>query len=288
MNINNDNTQTNINTKNNYINNNININLINNNYLDSTLKKSFLNNNIINNNYNININSLRMSYQKNENKFLVKTKQKLKQQKSNSANVKSLKEKYRNDANLLNFNTPNKISFDDNEEEDSSSSEKDSENTDSNMFLSPQMVSKKKNTKIISDIAPIKEDLFTKTIIAFLLDEKVVKDSNKNNNSISKYKMNKKVSNNNLQNANNIELAKDKLKGKRSSLCPGMRFQFKNRKKHVTFGQQKSAVIEYNIKYNEDNDMIHKKKYKINDDICDNNKYRNNNIKRIKLYDKNE
>ena len=289
LNINNDNTQTNINAKNNYINNNININLINNNYLDSALKNSFLNNNIINNNYNININSLRMSYQKKENKFLIKTKQKLKQHKSNSAKVKSLKEKYRNSANLyLNFNSANKISFDDDEEEDSSSSEKDSENTDSNMFLSPQMVTKKKNSKIISDITPIKEDLFSKTIIAFLLDEKVVKDSNKNNNSISKSKTNKKISNNNLQKANNIELAKDNLKGKRSSLCPGMRFQFKNRKKHVTFGQQKSAAIEYNIKFNEDNDMIPKKKYKINDDIDDNNRDDNYNIKRIKLYDKNE
>ena len=229
-----------------------------------------------------------MSYQKKENKFLIKTKQKLKQHKSNSAKMKSLKEKYRNSANLyLNFNSVNKISFDDDEEEDSSSSEKDSENTDSNKFLSPQMVTKK-NSKIILE-TPKKEDLFTKTIIAFLLDEKVVKDSNKNNNSISKYKMNKKISNNNLQKANNIEMAKDNLKGKRSSLCPGMRFQFKNRKKHVTFLHQKSAKIEYNIKFNENNDMIPKKKYKINDDIDDNNNNKDsNNIKRIKLYDKNE
>ena len=285
LNINNDNKQTNINTKNNYINNNININLINNNYLD--LKKSFLNNNIINNNYNININSLRMSYQKKENDFSIKTKQKLKQKKSNSAKTKSLKEKYRNSANLfLNFTSANKISLDDDEDEDSASSERDSENTDSNIFLSPQMVTKKKNSKI-SDMTPIKEDLFTKIIIAFLLDEKVVKKANKNNNSISKYKTNK-ISNNNSQKPKTIEIAKDKLKGKRSSLCPRMRFEFKNNIKHVTFGQKSNKNTEA-FKFNENNDIVPNKKYKINDDDIDIDNNNNNiNLKRIKLYDKNE
>jgi hypothetical protein len=97
---------------NNYINNNISINLINNNYLDSTLKKSFLSQNIINNNYNINIDSLRLSYQKKDNKFLIKTKQRSNKKKSNSAKVKSLKEKFRNSVNIhLYSNTKKKIIF---------------------------------------------------------------------------------------------------------------------------------------------------------------------------------
>jgi hypothetical protein len=96
------------------------------------------------------------------------------------------------------------------------------------------------------EITPLKEDLFTKTIIAFLIDEdmQINSKSGKNNNSISKYKINKKKSNNNLQKHRNIGICKDNLKGKRSSLCPGMKFQIKNKKRHVTFAQKKSANFE--------------------------------------------
>ena len=288
-NINKNNNQTNINSKNNYninnyINNNININLINNNYLDSSIKNSFLKKNIIKNNYNININSLRLSYQKKENKFLVKTKQKINPKKSNSAKVKSLKEKYRNSANLYLYSNPtDKISLDD-EEEESVSSDKESDNSDSNGYLSPPVVTKKKNSKIMPEITPLKEDLFTKTIIAFLIDEdiQINTKSGKNNNSISKYKINKKISNNHLEKPKNIEICKDNLKGKRSSLCPGMKFQFKNKNRHVTFTQKKSANFDKK-------DINNTKNYKENDDIIDNNNGDNNNninnLKRINLYD---
>ena len=130
-----------------------------------------------------------------ENKFLVKTKQKINPKKSNSAKVKSLKEKYRNSANLYLYSNPtDKISLDD-EEEESVSSDKESDNSDSNGYLSPPVVTKKKNSKIMPEITPLKEDLFTKTIIAFLIDEdiQINTKSGKNNNSISKYKINKKI-----------------------------------------------------------------------------------------------
>ena len=289
VNINNDNKQTNINTKNNYINNNININVINNGDLDSALKKSFFNKNIINNNYNININSLRMSYQKKDNKLSIKTKQKYRNKKSNSLKVKSLKEKYRNSANVyLNSYLKNKISLEDDEEEDESS-EKESENSDSNLSsISPQVATKKNNTKIIPDLTAIKDDLFAKTIIAFLLDENIdIKNSNKNNNSISKYKVNKIISNHNEE-PKNMEANKNKKKVKRSSLCPGIKFQFKNKNKHVTFNQKNSAKMEENYEINENKDAIPKKKYKINDDIDNNNNKLNNNLKRIKLYENND
>ena len=42
--------------------------------------------------------------------------------------------------------------------------------------------------------------------------------------------------------------------------------------------------MEENYEINENKDAIPKKKYKINDDIDNNNKY-NNNLKRIKLYE---
>ena len=287
LNINNNNNQTNINTKNSYINNNININLINNNYIDSTIKKSFLNTNIINNNYNININSLRMSYQKKENKFLIKGKHKLKQKKkSNSAKEKSLKDKYRNSACLLlNFHSSNKMSLDDDdEEEDSVTSEKDSDNTASNLFSSPE-IAKKHHSKIIPDLTRIKEDVFAKTIIAFLLDEKIIKNSSKSKSSKSREKKSKKVTN---IISKPIEIDKNKMKGKRSSLCMGMKFQLKNKNKHVTFRRLKSDRIEEDYDLDKSSDSVPKKKLKKKDDMDNNSNERNNNIKRIKFNDKKE
>ena len=177
------------------------------------------------------------------------------------------------------------MSLDDDEEE-SVSSDKESDNSDSNVSLSPPVVAKKKNSKVMPEITPIKEDLFTKTIIAFLMDEDIqIGRSGKNNNSISKYKINKKISNNNLQKPiKNIEINKDRLKGKRSSLCPGFKFQFKNKNRHVTFTQKKSA--------NYDKKEINSNKdFKDNDDAIDNNSNDKtntnnvNNLKRINLYD---
>ena len=274
FNINNNKNQVKNNKKNNYninnyINNNININLINNNYLNHTLKHSFHNKNIINNNYNININTLRMSAHTKEHKFLIKTRQKLNPKKSNSAKIISLKEKYRNSINYCPI-VVNKISLDD--DEYSITSDKESENNITNLFTSPQTLAIKKSTKIVPDIIPAKEYIFAKALNSiFSADEIKSKNTNKNNNSIDKY--NKKKSNNNLlQPNNNIEINKEKI-SKRSSLCPGIKFQNKN--KHVTFNQRKSEKIDDNYK-----------KKKINENVI--NSDNNNNIKRIQLYDKND
>ena len=277
-NINNNKNQNKINKKNNYninnyINNNININLINNNYLNSSIKHSFLNDNIINNNYNININSLRMSYQTKENKFLTRQRQKINTKKSNSTKVKSLKEKYRNSINYC-PQMANKITLDDDEEEDSITSDKESENNDSKGFLSPQFAKKKKSSKIVAVIPPTKEQIFSKAIKSILSnDDNETKDTNKNNNSISKYKINKQINDNSIQQNNNIGTHKPKVRSKRSSLCPGIRYQNKN--KHVTFNQRKSEKIDDNFK-----------KKKINENII--NAGTDNNIRRINLCDNND
>ena len=228
-----------------------------------------------------------MSYQKKENKFLIKGKHKLKQKKkSNSAKEKSLKDKYRNSACLLlNFHSSNKMSLDDDdEEEDSVTSEKDSDNTDSNLFSSPE-IAKKHHSKIIPDLTRIKEDVFAKTIIAFLLDEKIIKNSSKSKSSKSREKKSKKVTN---IISKPIEIDKNKMKGKRSSLCMGMKFQLKNKNKHVTFRRLKSDRIEEDYDLDKSSDSIPKKKLKKKDDMDNNSNERNNNIKRIKFNDKKE
>ena len=278
ININNNKIQNKNNKKNNYninnyINNNININLINNNYLNP-IKHSFLNKNIINNNYNININSLRMSYQKKENKILTRQRQKINPKKSNSAKVKSLKEKYRNSINYCSQGA-NKISLEDDygdgDAEDSITSDKESDHKYPKGFLSPQFGKKKKSTKIIPEIPSTKEDIFTKAIKSiFSNDETETKDTNQNYNSISKYK---KENNNIIQPKNNIGINKEKITSKRSSLCPGIRFQNKN--KHVTFNQRKSEKIDENYK-----------KKKINTNLI--NADNDNNIRRIKIFDNND
>ena len=283
FNIDNSKNQTNINSKNNYninnyINNNININLINNDYLDPRFKNSLLNNkNIINNNYNININSLRLSYQKKEDKFLI-TKQKVK--KSNSAKVKTLKEKYRNSLNYyLNLNPKKKSSLNDEGDEDSGTSDKESENADSNLILTPQVVTNKKNTKIITNLTPSKADIFSKAIIAFLQDEEkaeiVSRTKNKNNRSTSKNKQ-KKNSNNVQKENNEINKSKSGKKGKRSSLFMGLKFNIKNKNRHVTFTEKKSFD-------NSDDEINANKISKLNKNIVNKIDNNNNNIKRINI-----
>ena len=246
FNINNNKNPTNINTKNNYninnyINNNININLINNDYLDSKLKTSLLNNkNLIKHNYNININSLRLSYQKKENKFLIKGKQKA-IKKSYSAKVKTLKEKYRNSLNYYLILNPTKKTFLDEEgDEDSGTSDKESENAHPNYYLTPQVVTKKKNSKIITNITPTKADIFAKAIISFLQDEEKGEALNEKENKINIRSKHKKNSNSILLKSKNFEINKQKVgkKGKRSSLCMGIKYNIKNRNRHVTFTQK--------------------------------------------------
>ena len=255
---------------NNYINNNININLINNNYLDSRLNHSFLNNNILKNNLNINLNSVRMSYQKKENRFLVKSNKRSCVKKSFSAKVRTLKEKYRNSLNYyLHTNPTNKLCED--EDESCVSSDKESENTDSNLFLTPKVVAKKKNSKI-SEITPIKEDIFSKAMIAFLMEENNDRNNNKNHSS-THYKNIKKISKAEIEAPRNAEIIRNR--GKRSSLCPRMNYQFKNKNRHVTFTQRKSdkdSITKNISKFDED---LKTHKFSIN----------NHNIRRIKFND---
>ena len=266
FNINNNNNQTNINTKNNYninnyINNNININLINNHYLNPTLNYSFNNKKLLNNyyepKYNININSLRMS-QRLENELHITLMQKVKPKKSYSAELKSIKEKYRNNSNeYLNLNR--KFTFDVYDDE-SISSDKDSESNIDNVYLvtSPQMNnSKKKNSKVISEITPTKEDIFSRAIIAFLGDENTEMatpnkdDIYRKNRFNSSKRCNKNVDNiikNNITNnseepkGENENKNKPKKRIKRSSLLTTMKVQIKNKSKHVTFIQEKEKI----------------------------------------------
>ena len=266
FNINNNKNQTNINTKNNYninnyINNNININLINNHYLNPTLNYSFNNKKLLNNyyepKYNININSLRMS-QRLENELHITLMQKVKPKKSYSAELKSIKEKYRNNSNeYLNLNR--KFTFDVYDDE-SITSDKDSESNIDNVYLvtSPQMNnSKKKNSKLISEITPTKEDIFSRAIIAFLGDENTEMatpnkdDIYRKNRFNSSKRCNKNVDNiikNNITNnseepkGENENKNKPKKRIKRSSLLTTMKVQIKNKSKHVTFIQEKEKI----------------------------------------------
>ena len=222
-----------------------------------------------------------MSYQNQENIFLLKFKRP-NQKKSNSAKVKTLKEKYRNSLNYyLNSNSTNKMSLDDDEDE-SISSDKESEHSETNLILSPKVLTKKKNSKA-SENTPKKEDIFSKVIISFLKDENTtdLTKSLKNNNTTNKHKLGKKISDKNLnfKGLNKIEINKDKLKGrKRSSLCTGINFQIKNRNRHVTFTR----------KLNDQNES-QEKNYKYRD-ISTSKLFKNlslnkndNNIKRIKF-----
>jgi hypothetical protein len=72
------------------------------------------------------------------------------------------------------------------------------------------------------------------------------------------------------------KIKKAKKKGKRSSLCTGIKFQFKNKNKHVTFNPKKSSNIPDN----------YETKNRLSDSLFDNDN--DNNIKRIKFYDGNE
>jgi hypothetical protein len=229
--------------------------------LNPTLNYSFNNKKLLNNyyepKYNININSLRMS-QRIENVLHITLKQKIKPKKSYSAEVKSVKEKYRNNSNeYLNLN--HKLTFDVSEEE-SFTSDKESDNNIDNIYLatSPQMNNnKKKNSKIMSVNTPTKEDIFSKAIIAFLGDENT-EMATPNKDAV--YRKNRLNSSKrcilNIDNSikNNITNNKEEIKGeneninkpkkriKRSSLLTTMKVQIKNKSKHVTFIQEKEKI----------------------------------------------
>ena len=265
---------------NNYINNNININLINNDLLNSTLKQSLLNKKIFNNYYDSNlsikINSLRMSYQRNENKLLIKLKQKINPKKSNSVEVKTLKEKYKNNSNYYlnsNHTSHQKISLDINEDE-SQISDKESDHTKT-VITSPETSSKKKNSKIIQEITPSKEeDIFSKAVIAFLDEETDITTPNKEYNQFKENTIKKNV--NKKKNSNAYEQPKDlglkmdinqnRKKFKRSSLMPSIKVQFNNRKRHVTFTQKKEKT-DQTKKDNYQNTYVPKKNSRYKDGI---------------------
>ena len=275
-NINNNGNKKNKNENNGYsiktfINNNININLINDGSYNSTKQHlSFLGDGILNNNLNININSLRMSYQRKE-----KPKQKTFIKKSNSAKVKTLKEKYRNSLNnYMTSISTNKMSIDD-EEECTISSEKESENTD--LYLTPKVLKKKKSSKLPEDITPTKEDIFSKAIISFLNDEKNINSENtvnKHNSTINYQNIRKQLSMNNSNTTINNKIKEEKIAEgnkpkkpvKRSSLCPRIH-KFSDKKRHVTFFQRKSDKEPFKKSYSGVCEEMHSHKKDIDTNI---------------------
>ena len=243
---------------NNYINNNININLINNHYLNPTLNYSFNNKKLLSNyyepKYNINIKSLRMS-QSLENELHITLKQKVKPKKSYSAEVKSVKEKYRNNSNeYLNLNRKMTFEFYD---EESLTSDKESENNLDSVYLvtSPHLNNtKKKNSKVMSEITPTKEEIFSRAILSFLGDESTematpnkdnihrknrLNSSKRCNQNVGILIKNNIASNNEEPKDEKEKINKPKKKIKRSSMLTTMKVQIKNKSKHVTFIQEK-------------------------------------------------
>ena len=110
----------------------------------------------------------------------------------------------------------------------------------------------------------MKEDIFSKAMIAFLTDENPDKSPNKNIKKISKAE---------IEAPRNVEINGNKNRGKRSSLCPRLNFQIKNKNRHVTFNQRKS-----------DKDLITKNYPKFDEDLKSHkNSINNHNIRRIKF-----
>ena len=308
-NFNMNNNRTNTNNKNNfninnYINNNISINLINNNYINPSMKHPFLNKEILNNYYepnlNININSLRLSYQKLRNKSLNKLRPKIYHKKSYSAEVKSLKEKYRK-----NSNSNHKLYIDEYEEE-SVTSDKECENNITNLYLvtSPELNLKKKNPKASPEITPTKNDIFSKAMNAFLGDENTEKvtpnieeinkgnriNENKNNKINSNFKFRKL--NSNIVEDKKLTDNLNKKKGKRSSFSNSIKFEFKNKIRHVTFTENKDDNEQTKQENYQSNDISSKNSQNKTDNLISsenennyNKENKKNNVKRIKFYD---
>ena len=288
---------------NNYINNNININLINNDLLNSTLKQSLLNKKIFNNYYDSNlsirISSLRMSYQKKENGLLFRLKQKITPKKSNSVEVKTLKEKYKNNSNYYlnsNHTSHQKISIDINEDE-SQTSDKESDHTKT-VITSPETTSKKKNSKIIQEITPSKEeDIFSRAVISFLDEDTDITTPNKEYNHFKdntiKKNANKKKNSNAYEQPKDLGLKMDvnpnKKRLKRSSLMPSIKVQLNNKTRHVTFTQEKEKN-EQTKHDNYQNNYVPKKTYRYRGCLSgDLTKLKNENnneyVRNINFYD---
>jgi hypothetical protein len=251
--------------------------LINNDLLNSTLKQSLLNKKIFNNYYDSNlsikINSLRLSYQKNENKLLFKLKQKVNPKKYNSVEVKTLKEKYKNNSNYYlnsNHTSHQKISFDIYEDV-SQTSDKESYHSKT-LITSPETTSKKKNSKIIQEITPSKEeDIFSRAVISFLDEDTDITTPNKDYNHFKdntiKKNANKKKNSNAYEQSKDfglkIDVNQNRKKFKRSSLMPSIKVQFNNKRRHVTFTQEK-----------EKNDQTKKDNYQNNYEPNKNSRYK--------------
>ena len=266
---------------NNYINNNININVIGN----KCLKNSFIKNNLLKNYYNsnecVNLKNLRMSYQKELNKFRPKSNSAIAfMKKYNSDRLRSIKEKYLNNINnYYHSNSSNKISFDEKDEDlfsDKESENNESNNNDNNIFIitSPQQ-KKKKNSKASAG-ALFKDDIFVKIVFAILgEDNKEIVSPFKDDSSAGWKKSEKKKDNskekiiNNEPDDNNLkkfpfrtqksfnmdepkkfQVNDVKVKKKRSSFMTPYKFNFN--KKHVKFFNDKNEINEEDSPRNSD------------------------------------
>ena len=266
---------------NNYINNNININVIGN----KCLKNSFIKNNLLKNYYNsnecVNLKNLRMSYQKELNKFRPKSNSAIAYMKKyNSDRLRSIKEKYLNNINnYYHSNSSNKISFDEKDEDlfsDKESENNESNNNDNNIFIitSPQQ-KKKKNSKASAG-ALFKDDIFVKIVFAILgEDNKEIvspfkddssarwkKSEKKKDNSKEKIINNEPDDNNlkkfpfrtqksfNMDEPKKFQVNDVKVKKKRSSFMTPYKFNFN--KKHVKFFNDKNEINEEDSPRNSD------------------------------------
>ena len=274
---------------NNYINNNININVIGN----KCLKNSFIKNNLLKNYYNsnecVNLKNLRMSYQKELNKFRPKSNSAIAYMKKyNSDRLRSIKEKYLNNINnYYHSNSSNKISFDEKDEDlfsDKESENNESNNNDNNIFIitSPQQ-KKKKNSKASAG-ALFKDDIFVKIVFAILgEDNKEIVSPFKDDSSAGWKKSEKKKDNskekiiNNEPDDNNLkkfpfrtqksfnmdepkkfQVNDVKVKKKRSSFMTPYKFNFN--KKHVKFFNDKNEINEEDSPRNSDSNKKEQKK----------------------------
>ena len=274
---------------NNYINNNININVIGN----KCLKNSFIKNNLLKNYYNsnecVNLKNLRMSYQKELNKFRPKSNSAIAYMKKyNSDRLRSIKEKYLNNINnYYHSNSSNKISFDEKDEDlfsDKESENNESNNNDNNIFIitSPQQ-KKKKNSKASAG-ALFKDDIFVKIVFAILgEDNKEIVSPFKDDSSAGWKKSEKKKDNskekiiNNEPDDNNLkkfpfrtqksfnmdepkkfQVNDVKVKKKRSSFMTPYKFNFN--KKHVKFFNDKNEINEEDSPRNSDSNKKDQKK----------------------------
>jgi hypothetical protein len=240
-----------------------------------------------------------MSYQKKENGLLFRLKQKITPKKSNSVEVKTLKEKYKNNSNYYlnsNHTSHQKISIDINEDE-SQTSDKESDHTKT-VITSPETTSKKKNSKIIQEITPSKEeDIFSRAVISFLDEDTDITTPNKEYNHFKdntiKKNANKKKNSNAYEQPKDLGLKMDvnpnRKRLKRSSLMPSIKVQLNNKTRHVTFTQEKEKN-EQTKHDNYQNNYVPKKTYRyrgcLSGDLTKSKNGNNNEyVRNINFYD---